>query len=645
MTEITTPSINTKQQSITVGKPVGRLVRKNPINSATNFVKQGKYLTDAINGKGDDYSVGKINDLTTRLGSFGIAAMLATMTNKPVAKGMEFIGFLSFFTSMALWPKMISTAVKAKAGFDVNQEYVDSYGRQKRFFEDPQYLPWDLWSQKRIDKIGNKLNVPKNIENRSDETHKKMKQIATQSNTLWMMTAGFATPLMASLMGNYASKYAEKLTEATRVQKAINKTGITDFVAIDKNQKYTFKETLENIFIKKPAKLFGKANKVDQQNAKQTLIELDAAYDSIFGKANDSAYEFKKATLLYDNIPNNEKLVKYDERLGANIVKDADGKIIQKIKTKNVDGISMVGDKWKTVPNKIADILGISPKEMKAITNAVNVATTNEEKTISSELAESLIKKFAGKENKEALTKALNEIDKTLTPSVKELNKAAESLGTGIDNVIKTLDQNSDIKKYIADAQKTRLNNKVINTKVSWYSPVRILDIIAKHSDEEMTDATRVALKSELSDFISGVTPHHINNDFDDIIKGVNNNQARYNKGIEKFFSDGTLSDNLKSLLKSESSLITDIEKSGFDLSTKLVDVSTQKSAHFTDICEWLGKTPENFIKDAANQNGIYRGWLKKVGGAFAILSGITLFAISQFGKTNKYNPNIQKQN
>ena len=110
---------------------------------------------------------------------------------------------------------------------------------KKRFFEDPQYLPWDLWNSKKIDKIGDKLHVSKDIPNRSDETKKKMKQIATQSNTLWMMTAGFATPLMASLMGNYASKYAEKLTEATRVQKVINKTGITNFVAVDKNKKYT----------------------------------------------------------------------------------------------------------------------------------------------------------------------------------------------------------------------------------------------------------------------------------------------------------------------------------------------------------------------------------------------------------------------
>ncbi|MCQ2789206.1 MAG: hypothetical protein MJ229_02395 [bacterium] len=644
MTEITAPSI--RQQTITVGKPTGKLVKKNPVNSTVNFVKQGKYLTDAINGKGDDYTVGKINDLTTRLGSLGIAAILSSITKNPVAKGMEFVGFASFFTSMALWPKLISSAIKAKAGFDVNQEYVDSYGRQKRFFEDPQYLPWDLWSSKEIDKIGDKLHVSKDIPNRSDETKKKMKQIATQSNTLWMMTAGFATPLMASLMGNYASKYAEKLTEATRVQKAINKTNIKDFTKADDDVALTFKQDLENIFIKTPAKLFGLTKKAENKDIKQTLIDLDAAYDSIFGKSNDSAYEFKKATLLYDNVINNEKLVNYDERLGLNIIKDENGNIVRKIKTKNADGISMFGDKWKTIPNKMADILGISPKEFKTITNNINNATKGEEKDLSSEIAESLIKKFAGKENKKALDKALKDIDTTLEPSIIELNKAAKSLGDGIESAINALQDGDEIKEFIAKAQKTRLDNKVINTKVSWYSPVRILDIIAKHSDEEMTDATRAALKSELSDYISGVTPHHIHNDFDDIIKGEFPAQlARYNAGIKKFFGNGTLSEATKNMLKEDSSLAKDIEATGKDLTKKFINVSTNKSEHFNDICEWLGKTPENFIKDAAKQNGIYRGWLKKAAGAFAILTGITLFAITQFGKTNKYNPNIEKQN
>ena len=68
------------------------------------------------------------------------------------------------------------------------------------------------------------------------------------------------------------------------------------------------------------------------------------------------------------------------------------------------------------------------------------------------------------------------------------------------------------------------------------------------------------------------------------------------------------------------------------------------KGKNFENICEWLGKTPDKLLTDAAKQNGIYRGWLKKVGGAFAILTGITLIATTQFGKDNKYTKGSNNQ-
>ncbi|MCK7504616.1 MAG: hypothetical protein MZV70_11375 [Desulfobacterales bacterium] len=58
---------------------------------------------------------------------------------------------------MGVYPKLIGKTLQAKTGFDVNQEYIDYYGRRKRFFEDPQYSPWDLWSDKQINAIGDKI--------------------------------------------------------------------------------------------------------------------------------------------------------------------------------------------------------------------------------------------------------------------------------------------------------------------------------------------------------------------------------------------------------------------------------------------------------------------------------------------------------
>lgn len=661
-TTISTQMNIQNKKPLQTGATKGYLVHENPIQSAKStlkgYVKNGKYLIDGINGKGDDYSIGKINDFTTRLGSIGIAAALASLTKSPVAKTMEFAGFASFFAAMSIWPKLfISAPLKAKTGFDVNQQYVDSYGRRKRFFEDPQYLPWDLWKSEDINKVGDKLHIPKNIENRTSHTQDKMKQIATQSNTLWMLTAGFATPLMASLMGNYASKYVEKVTEASRVQSAIKQTGMSDFTRNNQN-------ILEKIFVNPIAKLSAATKKTqdlafmnqpsinDSDKFDEIFKNLDSAYDSIFGKSTDAAFEFNKAMSLYKDVPNDMRLTQYNEKLGMTVIKDSNGKTIKSIKTKNVDGISLFGDKWKSIPNKMSDILGISPKEYKKMTkNIISVGTNEATKHDSDEIAEILIKKFAGTENKASLEKAFKNLEKVLTPSIKELDNASESYKTVLDkavNALKSIKPTDDKAKKIledkiklvGEAQQVRLENKVINTKVSWFSPVRILDIIAKHSDENMNDAlTRSNLKEELSEFIHGVTKHHVNNNFDDIIKeGDIVTPEKYILGVQKYFAK--LSDKTKTML-GESYLTQSIDKTTDSVAKKILKLinPADRGKNFENICEWLGKTPNTFLTDAAKQNGIYRGWLKKVGGGFAVLTAVTLAVMSQFGKTNKYNP------
>ncbi|MBR1754245.1 hypothetical protein IJ732_05345 [bacterium] len=638
-------------------KVQGHLVHQNPIKSAGNrakgLVQSGKYLADGLNAKGDDYSVGKINDLTTKLGSLGIAATLASLTKNPVSKAMEFTGLVSFLTAMAVWPKVIAAPIKARTGFDVNQEYVDSYGRQKRFFEDPQYLPWDLWKKEDLDKVGDKLHISKNIANRSEKTQDKMKQISTQANTLWMLTTGFATPLMASLMGNYAGKYVEKVTETSRVQGAIKQTGMEDFTKANKS-------TLQKIFVDPVAKLMSANKKAvdatfldkvtinDTAKIDEMLKNLDSAYDAIFGKGTDAAFEFNKASMLYKNVPADMKLTQFDEKTGMNVIKDASGKVINKIHTKNVDGVSLMGDKWKVLPNKMADILGISPKEYKQITkNILNAGENGAVNHESEELAEILIRKFAGAENKENLKKALNKAESILTPAMKELDDASNSYKAVLDktvNAMKSIVTNDasakkvldDKIKYIGEAQQTRLSNKVLNTKISWTSPIRILDIIAKHDNVSTVEA-KAALKKELSEFIYGVTPHHINNNFDDVVKGNFVAPAKYVQGIKKYF--GKLSENTKAMM-SNADLVKNIDNNTETVAKKLLKLinPADKGKNFENICEWLGKAPDKFLTDAAKQNGIYRGWLKKVGGAFTILTGITLLATTQFGKANKYN-------
>lgn len=158
---------------------------------AKDFVYDLKALKGAVNGDANDHQLGKLNDVGMKLGGLAIAGYLASKTPAPLGKTLEFVGLGSFFASMAIWPKIaLQWPAQIIHGFNVQQEYEDSFGRKKLFYQDPQFLPWDLYSDKEINRIGDRLGVPRNIRNRREFIQEKMKKIAIQNNTLWMLTAG-----------------------------------------------------------------------------------------------------------------------------------------------------------------------------------------------------------------------------------------------------------------------------------------------------------------------------------------------------------------------------------------------------------------------------------------------------------------------
>lgn len=192
-------------------KGEGHLIKGNifdvPSNMVHGIAYDFKALKHAVKGEANDHQLGKLNDLGMKLGGLAIASYLFTKRQAPSTKAMEFVGLGSFFASMALWPKLaIQLPARLLYGFNVQQQYEDSMGRKKPFFQDPQFLPWDLYSDEEINKIGDYMGVPRNIQNRRDFIQEKMKKIAIQSNTLWMLTAGFATPVMSALICNQLEK-------------------------------------------------------------------------------------------------------------------------------------------------------------------------------------------------------------------------------------------------------------------------------------------------------------------------------------------------------------------------------------------------------------------------------------------------------
>ena len=200
--------VNKELSNRTFIKPLpsnGQLVRNSLFDIPSEIFKDLKYSAKAfahsVKGKANDNELGHLNDLGMKLGGLTIATYLFSRKFAPLAKSMEFVGLVSFFAAMDIWPKLaLQLPAYLIHGFDIRQQYRDNYGTKKPVFQDHQFIPWDLYSDEEINKIGDRLRVPKDMKNRRDFIQEKMRKIALQNNTMWMLTAGFATPIMSALI-------------------------------------------------------------------------------------------------------------------------------------------------------------------------------------------------------------------------------------------------------------------------------------------------------------------------------------------------------------------------------------------------------------------------------------------------------------
>ena len=220
MTITATNGIKTQQYI----KPQGA---KGKLVSSSIFpnVKDTKYnfnaLKHGLTGKANDHELGKLNDVGMKVGALALAGYLATQKATPKTKLMEFVGLATFFGAMKLWPKLaIGAPAKAIHGFDPTQEYEDSFGRKKPFFQDAQYQPWDVYSNEQLQKIGDKMGVDKNAQDRNDLTKSNMTKIATKNNTLWMITEGIASAVFSALACNKAEKVIDPALDKVNNEKA-----------------------------------------------------------------------------------------------------------------------------------------------------------------------------------------------------------------------------------------------------------------------------------------------------------------------------------------------------------------------------------------------------------------------------------------
>ena len=151
-----------------------------------------KAVRDGLKGTAKDHQVGRLNDVGLKLGGLGIATYLASQTNDPKMRVMEYAGLGAFFACMQLYPLIaINGASRLVQGFDIGKEYIDDQGRKKSVFQDGNYIPYDMYrgeyTGEDLDIIGDRMGIPRGIKNRDELTKEQMRKIAIQNNTGWML--------------------------------------------------------------------------------------------------------------------------------------------------------------------------------------------------------------------------------------------------------------------------------------------------------------------------------------------------------------------------------------------------------------------------------------------------------------------------
>lgn len=229
-------------------KPRGRLIRKTEWVGPKCLVRDIKAIGKGIKGEANDYELGRQNDLAMTVGSYGLATYLSTKTPTTKGKIMEFVGASVFLGMMKLWPKIaFQYPLEAKYGVNVRQKYEDSYGRIKEFYQDSQYTPWDLYTQKDYDKMAKKMGIPANAKNKNEKVQEKAHDIALRANTWWMLTAGLASGIGTPLLCNQLEKPVGALAQWIDLSVAKSELGKVKIVSVTKDYKPQNTKALKNL--------------------------------------------------------------------------------------------------------------------------------------------------------------------------------------------------------------------------------------------------------------------------------------------------------------------------------------------------------------------------------------------------------------
>lgn len=451
----------------------GHLINNNILDTpsvlAQDLVYDAKSLNKAAKGKANDHELGKINDIGMKAGGLVLAAYLMTRKQTPLTKAMELVGLASFFGAMSLWPKIaLQLPAKLIHGFDIRKEYEDSFGRKKMFFQDPQYLPWDLVDDKRINKIGDRMGVPKDIPNRREFIQEKMKKTAIQNNTLWMLTAGFATPITSALICNLCEKPLNKYLGTWTSERA-DKLLINDNLG-SASKKYVDKASES------------KLNKLIEDNAGKPLTEeLTKNIKQLITKDIDGVTSKSIERDLNEVLGLNDKKFEINKTVIENLIKRVQKNIeevVPSAKNCTPDAETFL----KSLSEKGLLNKGLGEREMKLAIHAVGkeIKIALKQNNIPENNIHDIIHKLINGNQDETISSALK------TNQVTILDKETASKLKNISNILTDFKaKQSVLNEYIywkaAAAPETNLAN-------SWNEVTSSLPKLLNISDKEITE-------------------------------------------------------------------------------------------------------------------------------------------------------------
>ena len=365
-----------------------------PFEYAKDLAGDIASIGKAAKGKANDHELGRINDLAMKLGSLGIASYLFIKNPFKLSKVMEFAGFGAFFGAMALWPKLfIQAPLKARTGVDFRQQYIDSYGRKKMLYQDPQYVLTDLLPRKDLDITGKKLGVAKRLPDRDNFIKQRAQKTALQANTLWMMTAGFASPVMAALMCNAGEKVLKPAIEnyelnTTRNEfksrlgswagseaekKALKKASAAFAEFLKNNADKTLDEEMANLISDQFTPLFEKSSLIELDNPVREYIK-NLSHQEINGQLVERTFgsdiwsKLSKGEInginkyCSQNISSAQKIAKIAGLLSDSEALKSMNSMQIKAELENSSKTGTVGEAAKQISTLYSDMLGISKR-------------------------------------------------------------------------------------------------------------------------------------------------------------------------------------------------------------------------------------------------------------------------------------------